>query len=218
MNRQTALLAALAAILIVVLGFVFVVQPRRNEIADVKDQIEEVQTAQRTTETQIAALQDVRARSPELEAELAAGNAVIPEVAALPAALRQLQVAADDSGVTLATISAARPERVTDTPDSPPELARINLSLTVTGGYFQIVDFLRRIEDPLITPRGVLWGSLSLAPETYPTLTGTISGTMFAVLEDGAAVAEEEPPSDGAAEGADDADPGATETETEEAT
>ena len=214
MNRQTALLAGLAGLLILVLGFVFVVQPRRAEISEVEDEIVDVQTQQTATRSQISALQDVRARSPELEAQLAAGNAVVPDVAALPSAVRQLQLAADDSGVTLVTISASRPERVA-TEGAPEDLARLDLSLTVDGGYFQVVDFLRRIEDPVITPRGVLWGSLSINPAEYPTLTANVTGTMFAVLEDGAALAEEPPPGDAAAEGEEDPEDVASESESE---
>ena len=66
----------------------------------------------------------------------------------------------------------------------PAGLATIGTTVTVSGGYFQLVDFLRRIEDPVISPRAVLWQQANVALDQYPTLTLNLSGALFAYLDD----------------------------------
>lgn len=190
MNRQTALVAALGALLILVLAFVFIVRPRQQEVAEIQTEIEEVRAEQGVVRTQIARLEEVRARSPEVEAALAAAESVIPrDDAKIPAAVRQLQMAANDSGADLASVALDRPADVAELNEDedvevPEDLTSLSVTVTVRGGYFQIVDFLRRIEDPVVTPRALLWTNAAVSLEDYPTLNANLSGVMFAYLED----------------------------------
>lgn len=179
MTRQTALLSALGVVLVLVLFYFFVFQPKNEELALINEDIDAAVAQQATLEARIAALQQVRLRAPEIEAALAAAESIIPREAALPSALRQLQSAADDSGVELVSVSPGRPAAVEG---EIPELSVLTLSLAVEGSYFQLVDFLRRIEDPAITPRGIEWNSGTLAPGDYPQLVVSLSGQMYALL------------------------------------
>lgn len=181
MNRATLLLVALAAVAVVVLAFLFLIKPKMDEASELRTEAQDVRDQQSQIRSQIAALEEVRADSPDLEAELAAASAVVPEDPALPAALRQLQVAADDSGVTLISVSPGAPASAGV--EDLPELSSIPVSLSLEGGYFQVVDFLRRLEDPRITSRGILVQDVTVAPEAYPTLAVTVSGTMFSLLD-----------------------------------
>lgn len=190
MSRAAQLLIALGAVALVVLAFLFLIKPKLDEANELRIEAEDLQSQQATVRTQIQALQDVRSRSPNLEAELAAVSAVIPEDPALPAALRQLQMAADDSGVTLVSVSPSAPANAGI--EDAPRLAAITVNLAIEGGYFQVVDFLRRIEDPVITARGFLIQDVTVSPEEYPTLTVSVAGTMFSLL-DAPAEAEPEP-------------------------
>ncbi len=81
--------------------------------------------------------------------------------------------------MTLLSVSPSRPSAA---PGELAELAEINLSLSVEGSYFQLVDFLRRIADPSITPRGITWSALAATPSEYPTLAISLTGKMFALL------------------------------------
>jgi hypothetical protein len=131
---------------------------------------------------EIDRLQTVREQAPDVEAELAAADAIVPRDASLPAALRQLQLAADEAGIVLSSISTGRPAELPDPPEGG--LSAIGLSLQVAGGYFQVVDFLRRVEDPSITSRGILWTTATVArtDEAYPELQVTLAGNAFAVI------------------------------------
>lgn len=178
MNRQATLLAVLGLVLLVVLFYLFGWKPRSEELETVRIEIDDAVAQQAQLEAEIASLESVRATAPEIEAALAAAESLVPREAALPSALRQLQLAADDSGVALLSISPGRP--VAD--EIVPEVARIALSLSAEGSYFQMVDFLRRVEDPTITPRVILFENATVSITEYPTLSMALSGFMFAIL------------------------------------
>jgi hypothetical protein len=78
------------------------------------------------------------------------------------------------------------PELVEDAPETNEELTalgRIPTQMIVTGGYFQIVDLIRRIEVDMA--RAVKVDMVTVAEETeelFPTLSVTWTGHVFAVL------------------------------------
>lgn len=180
MNSRVAfLLAGLGAVLLVVLFWLFLWNPKSDEIEQIEAQIETAKTQQATLRTQIARLEDVRARAPEIEAQLAAAESVVPRDVALPTMVRAMQLAATDSGVDLISISPAQPEAFSE---EVAELARIPVTVQIFGSYFQIVDFLRRLEDPAITARGIEWETLNVIEQQYPTLQAVVSGEMYAIV------------------------------------
>lgn len=179
MTRTQSILAALGAVLVVVLFWLLLWTPKSDELAEVRAEIEGVQQEQEMTRTRIQALQAVRDRAPEIEARLAAASSLIPRDTALPSVLRQLQLAADESGAVLLSVSPGRPAPVEETED---DLAAMTVSVQLAGSYFQIVDFLRRVEQPDVTPRGLIWSDLALGVEEYPQLSANLTGTMYASL------------------------------------
>lgn len=183
MSRTVTLLVALGALLILILWYLLLWSPRADALETIEADIERVVGEQSLAQAQIARLQQVREEAPDLQAELAAGAALLPQEAAQPAALRQLQQAAADSGATLVSVSPGRPEAVVTEGGTATDLYAMSLNLELRGAYFQIVDTLRRLEDPTISPRGFLWDNVSLSVDEYPTLTVTVSGRMFSILE-----------------------------------
>lgn len=178
MKRATLLLLGLGAILVVVVWYLLLFSPASDELTAIEDEIVALETQQATVRARIAELEGVRELAPQLQAELASAESLLPRDTALPAALRQLQQAADDSGATLVSVAPTRPALV----DGQETLYQLDVNVQLRGAYFQIVDVLRRLEDPAISPRGLTWRSGQLAVEEYPTLNVTLSGRMFAVL------------------------------------
>ena len=213
MTRNTVLLAVLGAVLLIVLWFLFMFKPASDELAQVETEIQAAQDQQRQLETQIQGLQAIRADVTTIEAELAAYNTIIPDDPGLPALLRELQVAANESGLELLAVAPGEPAILEELPD----ILSMSLTVEVSGSYFQLVDFLRRIEDPVIVGRGLLIDGMEVAVDEYPTLTIGITGRVFTTGEFGivADVPEEAPnPSTDGAPGATES-PTATETGTE---
>jgi Tfp pilus assembly protein PilO len=209
MKRSMLMLTGLGAVLVVALWWLLMWSPGQDRLATVEADIESTQTEQATARTRISELEGVREQAPQLQAELAASESLLPRDTALPSALRQLQVAADESGATLVSVAPARPEPVEGVEVG---LYSMTMSAEVRGTYFQIVDTLRRLEDPAISPRGLVWDSTTISVNEEagaPNIIVVLTGQMFSVLPSPPApeAGETPPVADGTAEeGADGGD------------
>jgi Tfp pilus assembly protein PilO len=180
MKRSQILLSSLSAVLVIALFYFLLFQPAQEEVAELEIQIAAELQQQATLNQEIARLRAVREQAPEVEAELAAAEAIVPRDAALPSALRQLQIAADESGIVMQSITTSRPNQL---PDALEGLSSVDVSVQLVGGYFQVVDFLRRVEDPTITPRGLEWVSANVArTDEYPDLNVSLTGALYALV------------------------------------
>lgn len=177
MSRQIALVAGLVAVLLIVVFFLLLWRPQSERIAEIEAEREAAEQEQVELQARIDRLEEVRRDAPVYAADIVAAESVVPRETAMPPAFRQLQTAADDAGVELLSIS---PDRPTPLEEGPEGLAAIRISLEVNGEYFEIVDFLRRIEDPAVTARGLVWTEISVAPVEHPELTLSVSGEMYA--------------------------------------
>ncbi|MFA9445653.1 hypothetical protein [Egicoccus sp. AB-alg6-2] len=176
MKRQTILLVVLASVLVTSMYWFLMFRPQREELAAVETRIVAQEDEQARLRLELERLQLIRDRAPEVEAELTAMAAIVPEDTALPAAVAQLQRAADDARITMLAVSTSRPSPL---PESVQPITAIDLTAQVEGSYFQLVDFFRRIEDPTITARGLQWTNVTVARGEYPLLTVSLSGTIY---------------------------------------
>ena len=174
--RRNILLSGLVAVLLVAIYYILLFQPTREEIALTRDATAAVAVEQQAIEVEITRLQTVREQSPLAEAELSAARAIVPDTTASPSLLRQLQLAAQDAGIELGTVTLGRP----DVSTVEPTLAQASVAVQLTGEYFQIIDFLRRMEDPSISPRGFMWDAVTVSPGEYPELAVSLTGRTFA--------------------------------------
>lgn len=199
MTRTQWLLTGLAAILVIVLFWLLLLSPQREEAAELRAETEDIEQQQLQVASTIASLESVREEAPEREAMLAAAQAVVPRDPGLPSFLRQLQQSADDSQLQLVSVAPSRPTEAT-IEGADESLHVINVAVELEGGYFQLVDFLRRVEDPTITPRGMTWNSLSVSGdrEDYPSLGISLQGDVYTLLPTAPAETEleEEPDPD----------------------
>jgi Tfp pilus assembly protein PilO len=223
MKRQTLILVALAAVLIVAGFWMLLWQPQREALAAVETEIATEETTQTQLQAELIRLREVREQAPAVVAELAAAESIIPFDTAIPSALRQLQTAADASGLSLVAVAPARPIQIEG---AAPGVSAMPLNVQLEGSYFQVVDFLRRTEDPAISPRAILWSNIAVSKDEYPSLSVALTGSMFAQLPappppiEEAPVTEEGEPADADADADADGSAGsetdATATETEE--
>ena len=217
-DRMTLLLVLLGAVLLVVLWYLFLFKPASEDLAQVNEEIEAAQAEQDQLRVQLAQLQDIRADSAELESTLAAYETLVPSGPGLPSLLRQLQTAANDSGMELRAVSPSAPSPLEFGEDGPAtaDIQSISLTVELEGGYFQLVDFLRRVEDPVIVGRVLLVDALTVGLEEYPTLTVGITARAFTTGEAGGvpeAPTTAPTPSPGGTESPEPTDPVTTPTE-----
>ena len=92
---------------------------------------------------QIKALEALKPKEAELKAKANLAKAEFPATPALPGLVDALQDAASLSGVELGTVAPSTPKAST----LNPLLAEITTTVNVSGGYFEIQDFLVRLEN-----------------------------------------------------------------------
>lgn len=191
MSRLAWILTALVAVLVGVLWWFLLWSPTSDEIEQLRAETETTRAQVQQQRAEEARLRQIRQEAPEAEAALAASQVIVPSDAALPALLRQVQQASDDAGVRLLSISPGRPSEVGDAPGG---LATMTVSFNIEGTYFQIIDLARRLEDPVLTGRGLVWNTASFSIGEYPTLGVSLSAQVLTrVVGPAAATPPEDP-------------------------
>jgi Tfp pilus assembly protein PilO len=186
--RQWSLLTAVAVFAVLAAGWFLLVSPKRSDAAGLREQATAQARANDTLRAQAAAL-TLQARDlPRQRARLALLAGKIPSDPALPALIVRLREAADAAGVTLVSLAPGQPTAVAATrPGGVPaptgsatavgagQLLAIPVIVQVTGGFFQLEQFLTNLED---LPRSFLVGQLSVAPgaSVAATTTGQAGG------------------------------------------
>ncbi len=191
MRLHPALIGALVALVLAVAFWFLLYRPVSEQQALVEDETAQLEEQQSTLRAQIEQLRDIERRQVEINAARARLLEYIPNGPAQPAAIRQLQRTADQAGADIAAVTfgdpavpdAAAGVAPADTGTPGTTLANIPVTMSVEGGYFQIVDFFRRLE--VDVSRAFLVQTVNVQEETdagFPTLEASWTGQMFAVV------------------------------------
>ena len=190
MRFSAPLVAGLVALVLTVAFWFLLYKPARDQQAAVEAEIVTLEQQQSQLRTQIASLRDIESRQVEIRAALARLEEFIPSGPAQPTAIRQFQRAADAAGTEITSITFEEPQvpdaaagaAPADTGEPGTTLANLPVTMTLEGGYFQIVDFFRRVE--VDVPRATLVETLDVveADETFPSLEATWTGQLFAIV------------------------------------
>jgi Tfp pilus assembly protein PilO len=139
-NRRAPVVVGIAFLLVAVLAFFFLVNPKMGEVNDAQDALEEAQDEQTSLEAELARLQQAERDAPATQRQLARIRQQIPPVADLPGLINLLQDAADTSGVDFFSVSPGDPQ-----PDASGRAAVIPAGIQVIGGFFPVDEFLFRL-------------------------------------------------------------------------
>jgi Tfp pilus assembly protein PilO len=164
-RRSELLVATAGAALVLVAGTLLLVRPKQQAVNQAKADRNSAVAESQSLRDQVRALEALKANEAELRTKAALAEAEFPATPALPPLVNALQDAAGTAGVDLVSITPSAPKSSTVLP----ELAEIATGINVKGGYFQIEDFLSRVEnlvkgsDPTrVPPRSVLVQSVSV--------------------------------------------------------
>jgi Tfp pilus assembly protein PilO len=185
MTRRIPLFGALAALLLAIAFYMVLYRPTSAAIAEVRQEVADLESTRSSLQNEVVRLRQLESEQGQLRAALLRLDEFIPDGIAQPELMRQLQEAADAAGVEIKAVAFAQPTVV---PEAPPTgepdtvLASIAVTMTLEGGYFQIVDFFRRIE--IDTTRALLLDRASMAegPDGFPSLTTDWSGSVFTII------------------------------------
>ena len=165
-RRQELIIAAVGALLVLVAATMLLVRPTRQATAEARADREAAIAESQSLRDQVKALEALKPNQAELNAKASLARAEFPATPALPGLVDALQDSASLAGVELGTVAPATPKVSTVNP----LLAEITTTVNVSGGYFEIQDFLVRLEslvkgsDPgRVAPRSVLVQSVNLA-------------------------------------------------------
>jgi Tfp pilus assembly protein PilO len=173
-DRRAPLLVGIGTVVVLVLVLLFLVLPKMGEVSDAQDALDQARSEQQTLESRRLALQDAQDRAPEARATIAEVERLIPPLADEPGLLLLLNNAASASGLDVISFSPSP-----GTFDEATGLSVINVALSGTGTYFDVTEFMYRIET---LPRAAKVSTISLAPGGGEGSTSTsalsFSGTL----------------------------------------
>lgn len=207
MRYRDPIIALVLVVLLAIAFFFLLWQPKNDELEEVRAETARLETERGQLQTELRRLQEIQEREPEFRAALARLEEFIPSGPAQATVIRQFQLTADAAGVTIDNVAFSEPSVVEDAPPTgAPDtvLASMSVSMNLEGGYFQAVDFLRRLE--VDVPRAVLQQNVTMSEgaDGFPVLTTSWTGLLFTVIPDPELIGA--PPEEAPAEPAEDAD------------
>lgn len=176
--------AAALVVVVAAAGWFLLISPRYSHAADLRSQAQEQEDANAALSKKVERLKQDEAKLPAQQALLATVQQRIPTDAALPSLTRQLVGAASAADVDLISINpdtaqvlqapaAASGAQATPTPQAGatatttapavPDLSAMHVQVKVNGGYFNVQQFLGKLEK---LDRTVLVTAIDMAPGT----------------------------------------------------
>jgi len=185
-NRRALIIAAVAAVLVVVVWYVALWSPRSSDLDEARDRKEAAEQQNRDLETRIDRLRAEQRREPELRAAAEKLRTAIPDQPNLAQFILDANDAAVRAGIDFISIAPSPPAAPTAaattattfagaaaTGERPAEIA---LALQIQGGYFQVIDFLNRLND---LSRIVVLDGVNLSADTSARLSASLTARMF---------------------------------------
>ena len=166
-ERRLPIIAAAASGLVILLTIFFLVLPKMNQVGQANDELDQAQSQQDTLQSQLAALRQAEQNAPAARETIRKVDQAIPPTADEQGFILLMQNAADQSGIDLFTVTPSTP-----TFDPQTNISTIPVSITITGTYFSITEFLFRLET---LPRAAKVTMATLTPGT--DIPGQLSAT-----------------------------------------
>jgi Tfp pilus assembly protein PilO len=143
MNRRAVFLGVVVAVGVLLLWWVLVFSPLGSDLDDARDDLDNAERQGQSLSAERQQLQDLQDRSPEIEAQLGRLAAAIPDQPAQADFISGLNDIADESGITWQSVTMQEP-----TPGTAGQPPTIPVQIEIEGGFFQVLDYLNRLEDP----------------------------------------------------------------------
>jgi Tfp pilus assembly protein PilO len=139
-GKEIYIITAVVAIVLIVAWYFLLFSPMQRKAADLGTQIESAQSALDMANQEVVKLESYKKTAPQSRAEIVRLGKMLPESEGIPGLIIELSKTAEASGVTITSIA-----RGTTTPGSPFGIQTV--SIQVGGRYFDVEDFLYRLEE-----------------------------------------------------------------------
>jgi len=139
-GREIYIITAVVAVVLVVAWYFLLFAPAQRKMGDLDTQITSAQSALDQANQEVVKLESYKKTAPQSRAEIVRLGKMIPESEGIPGLIIELSKTADSSGVSITGIT-----RGTTTPGTPFGIQAVSIS--VSGRYFDVEDFLYRLEE-----------------------------------------------------------------------
>ena len=143
MNRRTLLISGAVGMVAVIAWYMMFFAPKGKEISRVGDEISAAEEDETSLRGQLTRLTEIDENAPAIEAELGKYADAIPTTPNLASFILGANEIAVTSGITWLSVAPSEPS-VSTVPGAP---STIGLSIQIEGGFFQVLDYLNRLED-----------------------------------------------------------------------
>lgn len=196
MNRRALGIGALVAVLVIVLWYMLLWSPATGDVQEANDRQDQAEQQAAQLRSEIQRLRAAQQNEPAQRARLEALRAGIPEDPNLAQFILDTNDAAVRAGIDFISVAPTPPTAgapggaaaaatattttttvagATGTPTATPP-AEIRVNLQIQGGYFQVLDFLNRLD---LMPRIVVTDNLTVNADQNGRLSVTIAARMF---------------------------------------
>jgi Tfp pilus assembly protein PilO len=180
-KRVVPIVAAAVAVVIVLVWYFGFYSPKSHDLSQVHQDTDAAQQSQQTLRAQLSNLRGLEANRTKEQAQLQQLSAAVPATPDLANFILQANDIATQAGVNWLQVAPSPP--VAGAVGAP---TTINVTMQLEGGFFQVFDYLNRLED---MQRLVLVDTVNLSSKSSdqtsggvtsdPTLTMSITGRMF---------------------------------------
>jgi type IV pilus assembly protein PilO len=141
--KRNVIIGIVAGVLVVILIWFFAFyKPKSSEVSKTNDEVATAERQQQDLDATLARLRALDKERPQQQATLDKLNAAIPATPDLAEFIFEANTAAADSGVDWLSIAPTPPAaNLTGGPSV------IVLNIQVQGGFFQVLDYLNRLEN-----------------------------------------------------------------------
>ena len=169
-GRRAPIFAGVGVVAVVVIVTFFLVLPKTAQVKDADAALTEAQGEQATLGAQLAALQQAEAEAPINRETIRKVQDAIPPTVDQQGFILLLQNAAVQSAVDVVTITPAAPIF-----DPATGLSTVTNTVSCTGSYFSITEFMFQIET---LPRAAKATSIGIAPSPTATNASLLTVTL----------------------------------------
>lgn len=141
MSRRVGLIGGGAAFVVLVLWFLFLWRPQQSEASDARSRTEAAEQQASDLRVRLNHLRSLQDKEVLTRSQLDALRVAVPDQPNLAQFILDANRAATASGLEFLSVTPAQPE-----PGTGGRPAAIRVSLSLTGGYFAVLDFVSRLE------------------------------------------------------------------------
>ena len=211
-NRRVIAIGAAAVALMLLLWYFFLWSPQGRRIDDARDRREAAEQLESELRSRLDRLQEQKRNEAATRSQIEILRVAIPDQPNLAQFILDANDAATRSGIDFLSVSPTPPAPASGPVAVEGAPAEIRLALSITGGYFQVIDFVNQLNR---LPRLVVIDSMNVnAGGEAAQLSVQLAGRMFVSAVPAGATAPATAAPGGAAGATTTTAPGATTTTT----